>query len=228
MMKGPSAVQELGLSLLGSTVGSEVASTVGKGTLIFQARAASFARDVIGKTPKLMVKRAVTDLLADPELFKMMSRKGLLPPSHVNRISRFFTSLLGATMSPAIMDQYRRDYEMEMNRRRIEAAKEQGASPEQLNRLRLMYPEQKDILRYTPPQPPPRVSSATQATPPPVQAAAAPVAPPVQTAAAASPPSGLTYDQVFPGDPISPLLEGRRDRQQRQQLAATQGIGSLA
>ena len=126
-------------------------------------------------------------------------------------------------MSPAIMDQYRRDYEMEMNRRRIEAAKEQGASPEQLNRLRLMYPEQKDILRYTPPQPPPRVSSATQAAPPPVQMAAAP---PVQTAAA--PPSGLTYDQVFPGDPISPLLEGRRDRQQRQQLAATQGIGSLA
>ena len=226
MMKGPSAVQELGLSLLGSTVGSEVASTVGKGTLIFQARAASFARDVIGKTPKLMVKRAVTDLLADPELFKMMSRKGVLPPSHVNRISRFFTSLMGATMSPAIMDQYRKDYEMEMNRRRIEAAKEQGASPEQLNRLRLMYPEQKDILRYTPPQPPPvSISSATQAAPPPVQMAAAP---PIQPAPAAAPPGGLTYDQVFPGDPISPLLEGRRDRQERQQLAATQGLGSLA
>ena len=226
MMKGPSAVQELGLSLLGSTVGSEVASTVGKGTLIFQARAASFARDVIGKTPKLMVKRAVTDLLADPELFKMMSRKGLLPPSHVNRISRFFTSLLGATMSPAIMDQYRRDYEMEMNRRRIEAAKEQGASPEQLNRLRLMYPEQKDILRYTPPQPPPvSISSATQAAPPPVQMAAAP---PVQPAPAAAPPGGLAYQDLFRGDMISPLLEARQDRQQRQQLAATQGIGSLA
>jgi len=227
--KGPSAVQELGLSLLGSTVGSEVASTVGKGTLIFQARAASFARDIFGKTPKLMVKRAVTDMLADPELFRMMSRKGVLPPSHVNRISRFFSKFLGTAMSPTAVEQYRKDYEKEMNRRRIEAARERGTPIEILRRL---YPEQKDILRYAPPQPPPvSISSATQAAPPPVQTAAAPppqAAPPVQMAAAASPPGGLTYDQVFPGDPISPLLEGRRDRQQRQQLAATQGLGSLA
>ena len=149
-MKGPSAVQELGLSLLGSTVGSEVASTVGKGTLIFQARAASFARDVIGKTPKLMVKRAVTDMLADPELFKIMSRKGVLPPSHVNRISQFFSKFLGTATSPTIIEQYRKDYEMEMNRRRIEGSRRHGATQQQ---LRLLYPDSPDVLRYVPPRP---------------------------------------------------------------------------
>ena len=218
MLEGPSAVQELGLSLLGSSVGSEVASTVGKGTLIFQARAASFARDIIGKTPKLMVKRMVTDLLADPELVRIMSRKGKLPPSHVNRISEFFSNYIGTPMSPTLIEQYRKDYERDRLRGMIEDARESGATPDQLQQ---MFPRSEDVLRYVPPRPNvppiPPVVQAKPSSPPPVQLSSAP------------PSAGsLTYDQVFPNDPIAPLVEGRRDRQQRQQLAATQGIGSLA
>jgi hypothetical protein len=43
-------------------------------------------------------------------------------------------------------------------------------------------------------------------------------------AAAASPPGGPTYSDYFPND----LLAGPLKVRERQQLAATQGIGSLA
>ena len=121
-------------------------------------------------------------------------------------------------MTPTLIEQYRKDYERDRLRGMIEDARESGATPDQLQQ---MFPRSEDVLRYVPPRPnvPPiaPVVQAKPSSPPPVQLSSAP------------PSAGsLTYDQVFPNDPIAPLVEGRRDRQQRQQLAATQGIGSLA
>ena len=221
--RGTSALEELGLSLLGSELGSSVARGVGRGTLIFQAKSSAFAHKMFSKMPNMMLRKAAVDMLADPPLFQAMRRKGRIPPSQMNKISEFFARYWSSAAFPVAVKEYAEEFEADSRRRSIEAAKKAGATRQQLE---LMWPEIKS--EYPAPRPPRRPPRKTAGRASPILAAAPPVAAPPEAAPSiqtGGPSGGLAYQDVFPRDSISPLLEAR---QGRQQLAATQGIGSLA
>jgi len=215
----PSGMEIFGLRVVGSQVGSWAARLMGRGTLIAQSAGSKLVTDAVGRMPKFAERAAIATMVNDPPLMAAMLRKGPMTRKQLNLISKFFAKVLGTSLPAAAINEAINDIAKERFQKRRE---EQELERERASRDRI----------WTPRRPPVSLTSAPQAAPPPPQAAAAPppqAAPPVQTAAAAAPPGGLTYDQVFPDDrTISPLLEGRRDRQQRQQLAATQGLGSLA
>ena len=214
----PSGMEIFGLRVVGSQVGSWAARLMGRGTLIAQSAGSKLITDAVGRMPKFAERAAIATMVDDPPLMAAMLRKGPMTRKQLNLISKFFAKVLGTSLPAAAINEAISDIAKEkfLNRK-----KEQELERERATRDRIWTP------KGAPYSPPVSLTSAPQAAPPPVQAAAAPpqAAPPVQMAPAAGPPGGLAYKDVFPRDSISPLLEAR---QGRQQLAATQGIGSLA
>jgi len=191
---------------------------MGRGTLIAQSAGSKLITDAVGRMPKFAERAAIATMVDDPPLMAAMLRKGPMTRKQLNLISKFFAKVLGTSLPAAAINEAIKDIAKERFQKRRE---EQELERERASRDRIWTP------KGAPYSPPVSLTSAPQAAPPPVQAAAAPpqAAPPVQMAPAAGPPGGLAYKDVFPRDSISPLLEAR---QGRQQLAATQGIGSLA
>jgi len=220
-----------GLRMLGSGMGAWVADWLGRATLIAQSAGSKLLVDAVGRMPKLAERVVLSTMVDNPPLMAAMLRRGPMTVKQAKLISGFFGKVLGSSLPAALTEQTIMRIKQRELKEKIERV--QRAHPDRPWLAERIPEYSQDVLRYVPPRPnvrayPPSAAPAPVATPS-IQDTPAPVvAPSVQPAPAAASPGGLAYQNVFPGDPISPLLEARQQRQQRQQLAATQGLGSLA
>ena len=217
-----------GLRMLGSGMGAWVADWLGRATLIAQSAGSKLLVDAVGRMPKLSERVVLSTMVDNPPLMAAMLRRGPMTVKQAKLISGFFGKVLGSSLPAALTEQTIMRIKQRELKEKI--ARVKRAHPDRPWLAERIPEYSQDVLRYVPPRPnvrayPPSEAPAPVATPP-IQNAPAPVvAPSVQPAPAAAPPGGLAYQDLFRGDMISPLLEAR---QERQQLAATQGLGSLA
>ena len=206
-----------GLRMLGSGMGAWVADWLGRATLIAQSAGSKLLVDAVGRMPKLSERVVLSTMVDNPPLMAAMLRRGPMTVKQAKLISGFFGKVLGSSLPAALTEQTIMRIKQRELKEKIERV--QRAHPDRPWLAERIPGYSQDVLRYVPPRP------NVRAYPP--SAAPAPVAPPpVQPAPAAAPPGGLSYQDVFPDDrTISPLLDARKER---QQLSASQGIGSLA
>ena len=236
MLDNPNMWARLMIRITGSRMGASISEGVkkvlgikGEGAQLQAAAAGAQALETaVNRTPLSAYQNIIWEALNDKELFKALIERGMSARDKY-RISRNYIAALGAagiTAADPDVDVYQTQDEAQaaaQAKRELDRSWVHGGTTR---------PTINPYGHVTSEKPFPGLLKLWS-SPPPQQVVAPPVPPvvPPQSAApsaapsAAVAPGGLTYGQAFPHDEILSMADARKER---QQLSASQGIGSLA
>ena len=234
MLDNPGILARFMVRVLGSRVGAATGTGIkkifgitGEGSQLQAAAAGAAAMDsAVNRTPLSAYQNIIWEALSDRELFRTLIEKGMDAKSKF-RIAKNYVAALGAagiTVADPAPDVYRESTTEERQEKRdlYRSWIPGGTTRPTINPYGHVTSEKPfpGLLKLWSSPPPQQVVA------PPVP----PVVPPQSAAPSAAPsaavaPGGLTYGQAFPHDEILSMADARKER---QQLSASQGIGSLA